>query len=51
MTTPKVPCDKLGKNHRWQERHEPYSPYSTQSVGIYWVCLTCDAQSEEKPTE
>jgi len=43
-------CDKLGKQHRWQERKEKYSPWSSQDVGSYWICLDCYARSEEKPT-
>ena len=49
--TAKTRCDVLGKKHRWQERKERYSPWSTQEVGSYWVCLTCGARSEEKPPE
>ena len=51
MPTAKTRCDVLGKKHRWQERKECYSPWSTQEVGSYWVCLTCGARSEEKPPE
>ncbi len=47
----KVPCDLLRRKHRWQERQERYSPWSTQNVGKYWVCLDCDSRSEVKPKE
>jgi hypothetical protein len=46
-----LPCGKVGKRHRWQERKEKYSPYSSQEVGSYWVCLDCGVRSEEKPPE
>jgi hypothetical protein len=51
MPTARIRSDVLGKKHRWQERKEHYSPWFTQEVGSYWVWLTCDARSEEKPSE
>ncbi|HEX6774508.1 MAG TPA: hypothetical protein VF238_01600 [Methylomirabilota bacterium] len=51
MPTAKIRCDVLGKQHRWQERKERYSSWSTQEVGSYSVCLTCRARSEEKSPE
>jgi hypothetical protein len=44
------PCNELGKAHKWRERDERYSNYSSQSVGKYWICIECEARSEEKPT-
>jgi len=49
VTASKTRCDVVGKKHRWQERMDRYSSYSTQSVGSYWQCLDCSARSEEKP--
>ena len=45
-----APCDTLGKKHKWRERDERYSNYSSQSVGKYWICIEYEARSEEKPT-
>jgi hypothetical protein len=47
----KESCNRLGKTHQWQERKELYSPWSSQSVGSYWLCITCGARSDEKPTD
>ena len=33
------PCNELGKAHKWRERDERYSNYSSQSVGKYWICI------------
>jgi hypothetical protein len=48
-TAGRVRCDKVGRPHRWQERKEKYSPWSSQDVGSYWICLDCGERSEEKP--
>jgi hypothetical protein len=51
MPTAKVRCDTLAKKHQWREREERYSPWSTQSVGKYWVCVVCSERSDKKPAE
>ena len=45
MTT----CDEIGKRHRWRERTEKYSNWSSQAVGSSWVCLACGKRSEDRP--
>ncbi len=49
MGTAKVPCDQLGRKHKWRERDEWYGSRSTQSVGKYWVCAECGKREEAKP--